>query len=875
MTGAEDSVMRIERELREDIRVLLRTIEHRDNVLAASRRAFQKLYRDCRKVAQLTVLKIAEKEQEQAEQRAVVLAKLQSSIKAVSIDIDEREFIEAYSGSDGALTLNSQALSLLNDLAPPPLPESMDVHSHGTGLRPGMYTYAEPMVDARSRSASPLVRRTDSFNSLNKAHAGTPISPSSSQQTSSSQAGRGLPATPTRSNVGAGSQPPSPAPSSSSSSRFSFRRTLGLTSSSSSHNSSAPALVAPPATPAGVLASATSTASTASSETQQRLAGSTMPSATHSFPSTAVVAAGRVGGSDGSADQRSHSPINSEEFKEKFSAYLTQIFYSPGATASHDANLLLKGKRFKSDPGMFKVKQSDASAGVREEELIFEPPCDQVSSPVTPKIMVDEEYFYVPDEHQQEEQELQQETAEESARDNNNNKNKSNNNKQGEQGQSSAEGNRSRTSSKHEESFSFAKRPVYDPHSDSDSPGTIQRKEAHRGAKVTKTDYHCSALDWLKGNPHSCLIDAVEGICRAIKTLPGRNAFTTELNQFRSKKVEVGDGFQALGAVLWTALSHCQAENDVHNASVIMMLSQTFYKRISRSSSAATPTAAESLPVAVDDDPSTARAVAVASTGTSTTTTTATATNNSNNSSGVNSTTTIKNTTRESGTHDSDDDDDDDDESDGARGAENRQYLKELLLAHPIWRDGNYWEQTLWQCAIEQLQTIPYDRAWHDMPRDVRKEAVRRVHEVIFSQVMAVTHSMMEMGCSAEQSREFLYRMCVIHQLNESMRHSLLKHVSATSSANSRRMSRRGSEGRRPSAKIDTSHTFNASHSSSTSNDSNATNLMDTMNLGGVLPPSASVKPKKSNSEPVLGELGVLPENMERAVSPVVSVVSV
>jgi hypothetical protein len=39
-------------------------------------------------------------------------------------------------------------------------------------------------------------------------------------------------------------------------------------------------------------------------------------------------------------------------------------------------------------------------------------------------------------------------------------------------------------------------------------------------------------------------------------------------------QVEVGEGFEALGAVLWTALGHCQAENDVHNASVIMMLSQ-------------------------------------------------------------------------------------------------------------------------------------------------------------------------------------------------------------------------------------------------------------------------------------------------------------
>ena len=38
--------------------------------------------------------------------------------------------------------------------------------------------------------------------------------------------------------------------------------------------------------------------------------------------------------------------------------------------------------------------------------------------------------------------------------------------------------------------------------------------------------------------------------------------------------------------------------------------------------------------------------------------------------------------------------------------------------------------------------------------------------------------------------REFLYRMCVIHQLSEDMRHSLLKHVAAASLANARRHSR-------------------------------------------------------------------------------------
>ena len=36
----------------------------------------------------------------------------------------------------------------------------------------------------------------------------------------------------------------------------------------------------------------------------------------------------------------------------------------------------------------------------------------------------------------------------------------------------------------------------------------------------------------------------------------------------------MGEGFDALGAVLWNALSYCQSEKDIHNASVIMMLSQ-------------------------------------------------------------------------------------------------------------------------------------------------------------------------------------------------------------------------------------------------------------------------------------------------------------
>eukprot|EP01036_Dinobryon_divergens_P024350 gene24351-32792_t len=42
---------------------------------------------------------------------------------------------------------------------------------------------------------------------------------------------------------------------------------------------------------------------------------------------------------------------------------------------------------------------------------------------------------------------------------------------------------------------------------------------------------------------------------------------------------------------------------------------------------------------------------------------------------------------------------------------------------------------------------------------------------------MAIIHSMMELGCPQKQTREFLYRMCVIHQLSESQRLQLLEHT--------------------------------------------------------------------------------------------------
>ena len=122
------------------------------------------------------------------------------------------------------------------------------------------------------------------------------------------------------------------------------------------------------------------------------------------------------------------------------------------------------------------------------------------------------------------------------------------------------------------------------------------------------------------------------------------------------------------------------------------------------------------------------------------------------------------------------------------RGAGNREYLKSTLMAHDIWKDRSFWEQTLWQCTMEQvrystsnnpsllttsmsiennissilsrkedftshrfpvfqLHTIPCERAWHDLPEEQRLEPVRMVHSVIFSQVYEQL-SLSDCGCA-------------------------------------------------------------------------------------------------------------------------------
>ena len=507
LTGTEDSVTRIERELRDDIRLLLRTIEQRDNLFAASRRAFQKLHRDCKNVAHISILKMSEKEQEYAHERRLVLDKLSLSVKNVNIEGDEREFIETHSGRDGGLVLTSQALSLLNDLVPPALPETMDMGSHG-GVRAGMYTYAENGVDARTvrdprdRPVSPQVRRSDSLQG--RSPPASPPPPSHSSRTK--------PSTSTPTNI----TPTSAASGTPSSSRFSFRRTLGLISEPKD----------PPPLPAPV--PVLPTAATAIPSTSSSVAH------TAHMPTSVVVAAGRVGGCEPitSSNNSSSSSIVPSAAKAEFTEFLTQIFYPPAltttatttSTTAKTGNMqLLTGEQNKNtstnNPSNT-ATTPNATVNNTTIQSIDIPAISTVSSSedattaTTPKILIDDNYFEDP--------ELQ-------STDSNN-------------------------STKHEEKISFIKKPVPDVliRKDGNSIETTERKSKNRSMTVRKSELHCGALDWLRSNPAPYLITAVEGISRVIKTQSGRDAFTTELNQFRSRKVCIIINWYKLFRILYT-----------------------------------------------------------------------------------------------------------------------------------------------------------------------------------------------------------------------------------------------------------------------------------------------------------------------------------
>jgi hypothetical protein len=114
----------------EEIRILLKSISNRDQVLSASRRAFQKLDRECKRAIYYSLRKILDKEKDNFEMQKLSIEKLDRALQKVNIEEDINSFISSYRYEEGSLVLNSHALSLLSDLIPHSNPNSININLH-------------------------------------------------------------------------------------------------------------------------------------------------------------------------------------------------------------------------------------------------------------------------------------------------------------------------------------------------------------------------------------------------------------------------------------------------------------------------------------------------------------------------------------------------------------------------------------------------------------------------------------------------------------------------------------------------------------------------------------------------------------------------
>lgn len=68
---------------------------------------------------------------------------------------------------------------------------------------------------------------------------------------------------------------------------------------------------------------------------------------------------------------------------------------------------------------------------------------------------------------------------------------------------------------------------------------------------------------------------------------------------------------------------------------------------------------------------------------------------------------------------------------------------------------------------------------WYDLSPIERTEAASQVHAVVFAQLSALAHSMIEFGCGLERSCAFVRRNAIRNQLPLSQRTILLQHLVA------------------------------------------------------------------------------------------------
>lgn len=161
-----ESHQKYDKELKDDIRSLLRAIANREQVLCATRRAFQKLDRECKRAMHYTLKKVLDRELESLETQKAVLENFGKAVEVVNIENDIDVFVQNYNHEEGGLVFSTQALHLLSDITPET--SFQDNNRSNT---------ASPVTVNGSFSQSSSTTSTDSNNNNNTNISATELSP--------------------------------------------------------------------------------------------------------------------------------------------------------------------------------------------------------------------------------------------------------------------------------------------------------------------------------------------------------------------------------------------------------------------------------------------------------------------------------------------------------------------------------------------------------------------------------------------------------------------------------------------------------------------------------------------------------------------------
>ena len=707
LRDCEETIARCEKDIREDIRSLLRVLGRRDHVLIASRRAYQKLDHECRKTVAQTFRRLVVREREAAAAREVGLSKLEAAVQRMDVDADVDDFVGRHRSSDEeVLQLSSQALTVLWDLMVPdgevhavsPATAAIGDGGPSSSQSPPQLKHAR---DAGSRVSSPVQMAPLRSQSSGQDDAPPPPTPAPVH-------GQAPPPARQHELVVTDAMLVDEAPA------FATEvpEALSLPIHATPQGRHRLIRYRPPQLPQyhpvdGAHGGNSSNSSSSSSggngsESGSSVAGSGMAvAASASATLTMAVTGGlpiaeafaSIVGMYGMQPERPEHPLVPEEdvSTETINEHLNRIFYgstnsfspTPSTAPRHCADAISSAPAFGA-PSVQSPLQArtptatPATAGLTapadtslaDEDIQVTPMrvigVDEVSIGTGPRAQL----LLAQDGDKLEALQIEDYIG-------------------------VADGDTRPPKS----AFKSARKAA--------PPGTVSKSSSNGsvGAAIATAAAESGLLaappagggvggvsEASPAASNASLDASVAWLSDVVRTQKGRDAFISALNQFRSKKVEVGAGFPALGAVLWDLLDQCSVSNDVHSAKVIMMLSQTFYRRRQPSfpqlaanggggggggsSGPPTPKLSASLSSSssVDRDRAGYRMGLGSWSGSDSEMDLAPFEDGDSAGRSLDAS----------------------DDADGAAGPGarlRRDYLKDMLISHTLWRDGSFWEQ--------------------------------------------------------------------------------------------------------------------------------------------------------------------------------------